>query len=370
MPTQTVQIDLSVRSYDIVIGRRLIENIGDYLNPLLKRNRVAVVTDDNVSDAQGARLRAALDKAGIAANFIALPPGETTKTFHFLDHLVTALIDHGIERDDLIIAFGGGVVGDIAGFAAAILRRGCRFIQVPTTLLAQVDSSVGGKTAINVPAGKNLVGAFHQPSLVIADLDALTTLPAREFRAGYAEIVKYGLINDAEFFAWLEENHGALCASKQSSKLQYAIAKSCEAKAAIVAEDERETGRRALLNLGHTFGHAIETIYGHADDVLHGEAVALGTILAFEFAEKHSMCSSSDVKRVAGHFQKAGLPTSKDDLPPKHDLDATHIFNAMLQDKKVKSGALTLILPHAIGDARIKAGVPHNDVKAFLDEKF
>lgn len=370
MPTQTVQINLGMRSYDIVIGRRLIENISEHLNPILKRQRVAVVTDDNVSSAQGARLRSALDDAGITANFIALPPGEATKTFHFLDHLVTALIDHGIERDDVIIAFGGGVVGDITGFAAAILRRGCRFVQVPTTLLAQVDSSVGGKTAINVPAGKNLVGAFHQPSLVIADLDALKTLPAREFRAGYAEVVKYGLINDAAFFAWLEENHHALDPSQPSAKLQYAIAKSCEAKAAIVSDDERETGQRALLNLGHTFGHAIETIYGHTSEVLHGEAVALGTILAFQFAEKHAMCSGGDVKRVVSHFQKIGLPISKTDLPQRTDLDALHIFNAMLQDKKVKSGALTLILPHAIGDARIKTGVPHDHVKAFLDEKF
>ncbi len=365
---QSVCVDLGARSYPIQIGTQLLESAGEALAPILTRPNVVIVTDENVAKAQLTRLATGLERSNIEFETVVLPAGEATKNFAQLEFLTRRLIDHGVERGDTIIAFGGGVIGDLTGFAAAILRRGCRFAQIPTTLLAQVDSSVGGKTAINVPEGKNLIGAFHQPVMVIADIDALDSLPAREMRAGYAEVVKYGAINDEPFFAWLEENAGALLQGNADARA-YAVKKSCEAKAAIVAADEREAGERALLNLGHTFGHAFEAAYGYSSDLLHGEAVALGMALAFDYSARKGMCPAADAERLKTHLRAASLPADIADLPADPKIDAAELAALMMQDKKVVGGKLTLILADAIGASRIVKDADLADIETFLKEK-
>ena len=365
MSFKTVALPLGDRAYDIHIGDGLLDAAGALIAPLLARPRAAVVTDANVVAAQGDRLRASLDAAGIETEFVVLKPGEATKSFAELESLTGRLLDLGVERKDAVIAFGGGVIGDLVGFSCAILRRGCRFIQIPTTLLAQVDSAVGGKTAINVAQGKNLVGAFHQPALVLADVAALDTLAPRELRAGYAEVVKYGLINDAPFFDWLEANGDALLSGDAGARIR-AVKTSCEAKAAIVSADEREQGARALLNLGHTFGHALEAVYGYSDKLLHGEGVAVGMALAFDYSARLGFCSTDDAARVKAHLSGCGLPASIADLPRGVSYDAERLLTLMMQDKKVEQNRLTLILARAIGDAFITRDVNADDVRDFL----
>ena len=365
---ENVRVDLGARSYDIRIGPGLLENAGELLSPLLNRPQVVIVTDDNVATSQLPRLAAGLEAQGIAFKTIVMAAGESTKSFAQLEFLTRRLLELEVERDDLVIALGGGVIGDLVGFAAAILRRGCRFAQIPTTLLAQVDSSVGGKTAINAPEGKNLIGAFHQPAIVIADITALQTLPPRELRAGYAEVVKYGAINDEPFFAWLEENGPALLNGDVAARA-YAINKSCAAKAAIVAADEREAGERALLNLGHTFGHAFEAVYGYSSALLHGEGVALGMALAFEYSARSGLAAPEAAARIKAHLKAVSLPAEIGDLPAGPTLDADTLCALMMQDKKVTGGKLTLILADAIGAARIVKDADRADINAFLKEK-
>ncbi len=366
MSLASVRVPLGDRAYQIFIGEGLIEQVGALLGPCLKRPRTVVVTDDNVYAAQGDRLKGGLSATGVDAEFIRLAPGEATKSFSELQQLVERLLDLGVERDDIVIAFGGGVIGDLTGFACSILRRGCRFVQMPTTLLAQVDSAVGGKTAINVAQGKNLVGAFHQPAMVLADITSLCTLPARELRAGYAEVVKYGLIGDAAFFYWLESNGGALLSGNSDAQI-HAVRKSCEWKAKIVGEDEHERGSRALLNLGHTFGHAFEAHFGYTDQFLHGEGVALGASLAFDYSARIGLCSKDDAARVKAHFSQVGLPTDIKSL--NSDITAKVILGYMMQDKKVEQGKLTLILAHAIGDSFVAKDTSIADLETFLKEK-
>ena len=369
MTAETVNVQLGERSYDIHIGASLLENAGEFLKPLLARPRIAIVSDENVVAAQADRLKNGLLKSGVEFDFITLAPGEETKSFAQLELLTGRLLDLGIERSDMVVAFGGGVVGDITGFAAAILRRGCRFTQIPTTLLAQVDSAVGGKTAINVPQGKNLIGAFHQPSIVLSDISALDTLPERELRAGYAETVKYGLISDPAFFEWLEKNGQKLLSAGGVEARQYAVKKSCKAKAAIVSADEHEHGARALLNLGHTFGHAFETAYGYSGALLHGEAIGLGMALAFEYSAHLGMCPKEDAARVKAHIAASGLPSAVADLPANDQITADNLTTLMMQDKKVQDGKLTLILAEAIGGATILKNAAADDVQSFLKEK-
>lgn len=362
----TVPVELGRRRYDITIGEDLLPKAGTLIRPHVKRGVTAIVTDENVAHHHLATLEAALQQAGIRATAIILPPGEATKSFSHLAALSDRLLAAGIERSDPIIAFGGGVIGDLAGFAAAILRRGVNFIQIPTTLLAQVDSSVGGKTGINSPHGKNLIGAFHQPVAVIADLSLLKTLPTREVAAGYAEVAKYGLLGDAPFFSWLE-SHGPTLMTSNSGALATAVETSCRAKARIVAEDETETGVRALLNLGHTFGHALESATGYSQRLLHGEGVAIGMVQAFRFSERQGLCAVGTADRVARHLAAMQLPTHSSHipgaLPPPADL-----VKIMRQDKKAKGGKLTFILAHGLGEAFIAHDVPEDQVLAFLSE--
>ena len=363
-----IHVDLGERSYDIHIGARLFDKAGDLLSPLLPTGRTVIVTDTNVAQTQLPRLVSGLNASGITVETITLPAGEATKTFANLEYLTGRLIDLGVERSDMIIALGGGVIGDLTGFAAAILRRGCRFAQLPTTLLAQVDSSVGGKTAINAPQGKNLIGAFYQPAIVIADTTALSTLPDRELRAGYAEVVKYGALGNEPFFAWLEMNAEALLSGGEA-ELVHAVNASCEAKAAIVATDEREAGKRALLNLGHTFGHALEAAYGYNDLLLHGEAVGVGMALAFDYSVRLKRCAQSEADRLRTHLRTAGLPATISDLPDGPQFSAADLAIHMMQDKKVEAGALTLILARGIGHAEIVKNADINDIEDFLKEK-
>lgn len=359
---ETVHVALGARSYDILIEDGLIGSAAGHLRPLARDGRLLVVSDETVWGVQGDRLRSGL--GGISVEPILVAAGEESKSWSGLASVVDRLLAHGVERKDHIIAFGGGVIGDLAGFAASVVNRGCNFVQVPTTLLAQVDSSVGGKTAINVAAGKNLVGAFHQPSLVLIDPGLLETLDARQVRAGYAEIAKYALIEDAEFFAWLE-THGADVIEGDPAARQHAIATAVAGKARIVEEDERETsGRRALLNLGHTFGHALEAETGYSDRLLHGEAVALGCVLAFDFSAGRGLCSAADAERVRAHFRSVGLPTTL----AEHGLDGMGERPAahMTHDKKREGGRTAFILAHGIGQAFVDKNVALTDVAAFL----
>ena len=357
----TIEVALGERSYEVVIEAGLLDRGHEQLAPLARNGRLVVVSEENVWAAQGTRFLAGL--GNLEAETIILPPGEGTKSWAHLASLVDRLLAAGVERSDHIVALGGGVIGDLVGFAASILKRGCNFVQIPTSLLAQVDSSVGGKTAINTPAGKNLVGAFHQPALVLIDPSCLDTLPAREVRAGYAEIVKCGLIEDPDFFAWCEAHGAALLAGDPQARL-YAIAMSVAFKAAIVAEDERETaGRRALLNLGHTFGHALEAETGFSDALLHGEAVALGTALAFRFSAERGLCPAADAGRVSAHLDAIGLPTRLD-FGTGAGL-AAH----MAHDKKASGGRVPFILARGIGEAFVDKNVELAEVSDFLDRE-
>jgi 3-dehydroquinate synthase len=368
MTDAKVAVGLGERAYDIVIGDGLLDRAGAHLKPLLARPRAFVVTDENVAAAQGARLGLALDEAGISSERIVLRPGEATKSFAELQALVERLIALGVERSDLIVAFGGGVIGDMAGFAAAIVKRGCRYAQLPTTLLAQADSAIGGKTAINSVYGKNLVGAFHQPAIVLSDIAALKTLPDREMRAGFAEVLKYGALGDPAFFVWLEENAPAVL-SGEAAAVAHAVKRSCEMKAAIVAEDEREQGRRALLNLGHTFAHALESAAGHSDKLLHGEAVAAGMALAFDYSAARGLCGPADARRVKALLQRASLPTSLAEVPAARGLSGRDLAALMQSDKKARGAALTLILAKGIGAAFIERATDGPALEAFLDMK-
>ncbi|MEL6477763.1 MAG: 3-dehydroquinate synthase [Pseudomonadota bacterium] len=347
--TETLRVGLGARSYDIVIGQGLLAEAGARIGPLLPRPFTVIVTDETVAGLHLAALQAGLSSAGIASEVILLPPGEATKSMANLTVVVERLLELKVERDDLILAFGGGVIGDLAGFAAAVLRRGVDFVQIPTTLLAQVDSSVGGKTGVNAPQGKNLIGAFHQPRLVLADIDVLGTLSGREFLAGYGEVVKYGLLGDAEFFAWLEVNAPALRDGDVAKRIE-AVRRSCQMKADIVARDEKERGDRALLNLGHTFGHALEAATGYSDRLLHGEGVAIGCGLAFDVSARMGLCAQEAPSRVHAHLAEMGMKHRLADIPG--DLpDADGLISLMAQDKKVRQGRLTFILARAIGDA-------------------
>ena len=355
------------RSYDIHIGSGLLESCASLISPLLKRDFVAIVTDENVAKSHLEGLTQTLDRAEITHVTKIMPPGEASKSFTGLEILMHWLLDNKVERQDMVIALGGGVIGDLTGFAAATLRRGVRFTQIPTTLLAQVDSSVGGKTGINVPQGKNLVGAFHQPSLVLADLDVLQTLPDREFRAGYAEIVKYAAICDRPFFDWLEDNLEALN-NRNNDALSFAITKSCQTKADIVAQDEKEHGARALLNLGHTFAHAYENLTGYSENLLHGEAVGLGIAQAVQLSVLLGICPEADAQALVNHLAKAGLPVSQADIKGG-PFKATDLVNAMVQDKKVSQGVMTFILMKAIGEAFITNEVSASQLTAFLQNQ-
>jgi 3-dehydroquinate synthase len=363
---ETLRVDLGERSYDILIGDGLIERAGGAIKPLMRRQQAVVVTDETVAAHHLAPLRDSLTEHGIATHAIVLPPGEATKDLAHFGQLVDEVLALGIERGTMLVALGGGVVGDITGFAAATLLRGIDFVQIPTTLLAQVDSSVGGKTAINTTAGKNLLGAFYQPRLVLADTGSLATLPRRELAAGYGETVKYGLIRDAAFFEWLETESRAVC-DLEPTALARAIKVSCEMKATIVAADERETGDRALLNFGHTFGHALEAETGFSDRLLHGEAVALGMVLAFDFAVRLGLASGQDAHRVRRHLDDARLPTELTAIGLGGD-DAERLLVHMGKDKKVRDGAITLILPRRIGDCFVMRDAPTSELREFLRE--
>jgi len=362
-----VNVALDQRAYDIAIGRGLLATLGERVVKLRSGCKAAIVTDENVARRHLTAAEAALHGAGIACCSVKVPAGEGSKSFRHFERVCDALLAAKIERGDLVVALGGGVVGDLAGFAASVIRRGVDYVQVPTTLLAQVDSSVGGKTAINSSHGKNLIGAFYQPVLVVADTALLDTLPEREFRAGYAEVVKYGLLGDAAFFEWLEANWRDLFAGGPSR--EHAIAVSCRAKAAIVARDERETGDRMLLNLGHTFGHAFEAAAGFSDRLLHGEAIGLGMSLAFEFSARRGLIAQADAERVIGHLAAVGLPTHVKAVPGGNWPGIDAMMDLISQDKKVKRGQLTFILVHGIGRAFVSRDVGADEVRAFLVEK-
>jgi 3-dehydroquinate synthase len=361
-----VPVALGERSYDIVIGDGELARVGELFRSVLPKARACVVTDANVAQKHLATLERSFRRADVTASAIVVPAGETTKCFDVFEQVVDQVIAGRYERGDAILALGGGVVGDLAGLVAGVVRRGMRFVQVPTTLLAQVDSSVGGKTGINTAQGKNLVGVFHQPDLVVADTAVLDTLPPREFRAGYAEVVKYGLINDPEFFAWLEANWRDVFAGGVARR--QAIATSCRAKATIVARDEWEAGDRALLNLGHTFGHVLETYAGYGGRLVHGEAVAIGMVLAHDFSVRLNLMSRDDAERVRAHLKAVGLPTRFVDVPGGVP-DAGAFMEMVGQDKKVQRGALTFILSNGIGKAFIAHDVPFSAVKAFVTDE-
>ncbi|MHB8529774.1 MAG: 3-dehydroquinate synthase [Caulobacteraceae bacterium] len=352
------------RSYEVVIGSGLLAEAGERLRPFLRRPRAAVVTDETVHRLHGERLAGGLEMAGIETRSVVIAPGEETKSFAGLADLADRMLALELDRNDLVVAFGGGVVGDLAGFAAAIFKRGVDFVQIPTTLLAQVDSSVGGKTAIDTARGKNLIGAFHQPRLVLADLSLLATLPRRQVACGYAEILKCALLGDAEFFAWLE-SHGAAVLSLDEEPLSHAVATAVAMKARIVANDEREAGERALLNLGHTFAHALEVETGYGQGLEHGEAVGLGCALAFRFSATLGLCPEDDAHRVAAAVTAAGLPSRLADIAG-HRCRAGALVGRMTQDKKASAGALNLVLVRRIGEAFLAKDVERTAIEAFL----
>jgi 3-dehydroquinate synthase len=365
-----VPVSLGPRSYEIAIGRGVISALGTRIAALRPGAKAFIVTDRNVARHAMPAAEAALKRAGVPTSQMIVPPGEASKSYRVFEQICEAILNAQIERSDLVVALGGGVIGDLAGFAAAVVRRGLDYVQVPTTLLAQVDSSVGGKTAIDSGHGKNLIGAFHQPILVVADTALLDTLPKREFRAGYAELVKYGLLGDAAFFAWLEAHWREIFAESSSgnSAREQAVAVACRAKAAIVARDERETGERAFLNFGHTFGHALEAGCGFSDRLLHGEAIAIGMALALEFSAREGLLPLSEAERVRRHLAEVGLPTSPSDIAgPLPDIE--RMMELIGQDKKVKRGMLTFILARAIGSVVIETGVDARQLRAFLIEK-
>ena len=359
-----IPVALGGRSYEVRVGPGLIAKTGSQAAPFLRKDTVPVVADRNAWDAHGDSLSASLADAGKTAALYLVTPGEGSKSWTGLETLIDWLLERGVERGDHVLALGGGVVGDLTGFACAILKRGCGFVQLPTTLLSQVDSSVGGKTAINTAAGKNLVGAFHQPSLVLADTDCLSTLPAREMRAGYAEVLKYGVLGDAEFFDWLDR-HGQSVLAHDGEQLEEAVARSVAAKARIVAEDERETsGARALLNLGHTFGHALEAETGFSDRLLHGEAVAPGMVLAARYSARRGELAQDDASRIAEAVSAAGLPSEIAALGLSCSGEA--LAGHMMHDKKMDAGTLPFILLKGIGEAYLARDVDIADVAHFL----
>ncbi len=363
---ETVHVGLEGRAYDIHIGAGLLARSGDLIAPLLNRPRVAVISDENVAKRHLGALQDGLNRQGIASEALVLPAGEATKSWPHLERAVEWLLEQKIERNDIVIALGGGVIGDLAGFAAAILRRGVRFVQVPTSLLAQVDSSVGGKTGINAPQGKNLIGAFHQPAMVLADIEVLGTLTSRDYLAGYGEVVKYGLLGDAAFFEWLEQNAARAAAGDMAARIAI-VKRSVEMKAEIVIRDEKEHGDRALLNLGHTFCHALEAATGYSDRLLHGEGVAIGCGLAFELSARLGLCAQEEPSRVRAHLRdmnmKVDLSDIDGDLP-----DAAALITLMGQDKKVVSGQLNFILARGIGKAFVTSEVPIDMVRSVLDD--
>ena len=364
MTVDVVPVALGARSYEVRIGAGLIARAGAEIAPFLKRPRVAVVTDDTVAAHHLLALAEALEAQGIAMVALSVPPGEGSKGWEQYARVSEWLLEQKVERRDIVIAFGGGVVGDLVGFACATLRRGVRFVQIPTTLLAQVDSSVGGKTGINTAQGKNLIGAFHQPALVLADIAVLNTLESRDFLAGYGEVVKYGLLGDAAFFDWLE-THGPALAAGDMALRQRAVKRSVEMKAGIVSRDETEEGERALLNLGHTFCHALEKATGYSSRLLHGEGVAIGCALAFELSQRLGLCSQEAPSRVRAHLRAMGMKVDISDIPG--DLpDAAGLLALMGQDKKVVDGKLRFILAHGIGQAFVADDVPGDAVTAVL----
>ncbi|MCV0425980.1 MAG: 3-dehydroquinate synthase [Roseibium sp.] len=364
---QTVRVDLGARSYDIEIGRGLMQAAGSQIAAVLPGSRLAVVADETVAGLHLETFTDSLSAAGLDYTVLTVPAGESTKCFSQFERLCDEVLDARLERGDAVVALGGGVVGDLTGFVASAVRRGMAFVQVPTTLLAQVDSSVGGKTGINARHGKNLIGAFYQPALVLADTAVLDTLPLRDFRAGYAEVAKYGLLGDAEFFAWLEQNWQAVFAG--GPERDEAVARSCQAKADIVAADEFEAGKRALLNLGHTFGHALEAAVSYETTrLVHGEGVSIGMMLAHEFSQRLGLISDETVSRVHKHLTDVGLPVRIQEIPgqlPKADT----FMDIIAQDKKVSRGALTFVLTRGIGEAFVEKGVDPAVVSDFLKEK-
>ncbi|MCA2010197.1 3-dehydroquinate synthase [Cereibacter sphaeroides] len=361
-----VRVNLGERSYSVRVGCGLIDRAGAEIAPLLRRKRVAVVTEETVAGAQLERLRAGLAAEGIALEALILPPGESTKGWVQFERTVEWLLAQRVERGDIVVALGGGVIGDLVGFAAAVLRRGVRFVQIPTSLLAQVDSSVGGKTGINSPLGKNLIGAFHQPSLVLADIDALDTLKGRDFLAGYGEVVKYGLLGDAAFFDWLEVNAPAMAAGDKALR-QEAVRHSVRMKADIVERDETEQGDRALLNLGHTFGHALEAATGFSDRLLHGEGVAIGCLLAFDLSARLGLCSQEAPERVAEHLARMGMKRKLADIPGELP-GRNALIELMAQDKKVVDGTMRFILARGIGESFVTSDVPRAALARLLDD--
>ncbi|MDA7569536.1 3-dehydroquinate synthase [Emcibacteraceae bacterium] len=357
-------VDLGARSYEILIGENILDEAASYISPLLNRPRTVIITDENIAKHQLLRLEANLNNSTVQFETIVLPAGEATKSMKMFNSLLDQLLSMRLERSDTIIALGGGVIGDLVGFVASVYLRGIDFIQIPTTLLAQVDSSVGGKTGINSKHGKNLIGAFHQPKLVLIDVTTLETLEKRHIIAGYAEVVKYGLINDADFFNWLKTNGEALIsgiADKCRTLRTEAILKSCEAKAAVVAEDEKETGSRALLNLGHTFGHALETENGYNDNLYHGEAVAMGMIMAFDLSEKMGLCGQEECDQIRNHFNKIGAQKAS-----TFNFDVDKLLHHMKGDKKMSDGKLTFVIARGIGKSFLSNDVEMEDVKAVL----
>ena len=363
---ERVHVDLPGRSYDVLVGPGLLAETGARIAPLLRRPKVAIVADAYVADLHLKTVMDALVSEGIDSAVLTLPQGESTKNWAHLTQTVEWLLDQKIERNDVVLALGGGVIGDLVGFAAAILRRGVRFVQLPTSLLAQVDSSVGGKTGINTRHGKNLVGAFHQPSLVLADTGILSTLTPRDFLAGYGEVVKYGLLGDAGFFEWMEATGPALAQGDMEARV-HAVRRSVEMKADIVSRDETEQGDRALLNLGHTFCHALEAATGYSDRLLHGEGVAIGCALAFELSARLGLCAQEDPSRVRAHLKAMGMKTDLSDIPG--DLPGPEaLLDLMGQDKKVVDGTLRFILARGIGQAFVTADVPRDMVLAVLED--
>ncbi|WP_113910493.1 3-dehydroquinate synthase [Roseovarius dicentrarchi] len=365
-PEKIVHVPLGARAYDVHVGPGLLARSGALIAPLLRRPRVAVVTDETVGALHLDALRGGLDAQGITMTALALPPGEATKCWAQLERTTEWLLDQQIERGDIVIAFGGGVIGDLVGFAAAILRRGVRFVQIPTSLLAQVDSSVGGKTGINSPRGKNLIGAFHQPSLVLADTDVLQTLKKRDFLAGYGEVVKYGLLGDAAFFDWLEAHAPGMAGGDLSARI-HAVAHSVGMKSAIVVRDETEQGDRALLNLGHTFCHALEAATGYSGRLLHGEGVAIGCALAFELSARLGLCAQETPSRVRAHLKNMKMKVDLSDIEGELP-DAETLLALMGQDKKVQDGQLRFILARGIGEAFITSDVPRAAVLGVLQD--
>jgi len=362
---ETVHVELGERGYDIIVGERILARAGEYIAPLVSGN-VIIVSDASVARFYLHRLTNALEESKIRYRSVLVQSGDGNKNLAAFGELIEALLEHKPDRKTTLIALGGGVVGDITGFAASVLLRGVEFIQIPTTLLAQVDSSVGGKTGINSRYGKNLIGTFHQPILVLADVATLTTLPKREWLAGYAEVLKYGLINDAEFFGWIEKNGAALLGG-DVGLMSEAIAKSCKAKAAIVAADEKEGNIRALLNFGHTFGHALEAETGYSDALIHGEAVAIGMMLAFKTSVKMGLCPEADLQRVAAHYKAVGLMPSFAQI--KADWNVDRLMEHFSRDKKTRDGKLTFILTRGIGKAFITQDVDHGLIREMLAQE-